>query len=879
MTTAGFVGRRDDLAEGVRAVLTPPAILCVTGPAGVGKSRLVAEILADRQLRTRTVLRGVCLPGGDFPCGAVFDALRAARPRAEPSPVTGALAAYLPEIAAYLPAALPPLPDPAAERHRLVRAVRDLLEALTPAVLVVEDVRWADDDTRTLLRYLASHPVEELSVVVTGQAGLPRQHVLELSPLDGDGVTELALSLVPGLSGGVLEELAAYTGGRPDLVISAVIGLLRTGEATLDGVPPSAAVRLNTASLLGNLSTVARAVVEAAAVTCTPVSLEVLAPIAGTTTAAAANAVTEAVRTGLLAESGAGRYSVEPGVVRRCVREGLAGPAARRVHLRALHVLRADPATPPAQLAAHARAAGRFSDWLACAEDTGTAAALGEILDEPALPPELRCRAVTHYARIARRFPDPDSITRLDGLVQDRRLGTAARGEARLALGTLLVRRPGRVEEGRTELALAVADLGAHAARAMTILADPTLGRRPVAEHQAWVSRVITDDEPALLAAATATLVHTADHDVPDLVRRSPDNACDRLDLADAHLTVASAFSWSGHAGRARAHLHIARRLSGGTTGTGLALRLDWWAGRWAGLAERAEAGADTQPDAAEAALVRASLAVATGDWPTAERWFTRTGLDTPEDAISPVVLAASAALIRMSLDRDDTATAAVTADRASDLFHRKENWAWAADVVPAIVRAWLHTGAAAEARELAYELAAAAARLDAPALLTASHAAIGAVSTAEGDDERALIHFERARHHAARMGAPHLAAGHTEDAIHARLRLGDSTAIEALTDVIAHYDQLGATRDANRGRHLLRDHGSAIHTRRWHRAGPRVLSPRERDVADLLSRDRSNQEIADTLLLSRRTVEHHVASVLRKLGLRSRREVAHALG
>jgi DNA-binding NarL/FixJ family response regulator len=44
--------------------------------------------------------------------------------------------------------------------------------------------------------------------------------------------------------------------------------------------------------------------------------------------------------------------------------------------------------------------------------------------------------------------------------------------------------------------------------------------------------------------------------------------------------------------------------------------------------------------------------------------------------------------------------------------------------------------------------------------------------------------------------------------------------------------------------------------------------------VAVLAAEGKTNQEIATELFLSRRTVESHVASVLRKLGCRSRREL-----
>ncbi len=52
-------------------------------------------------------------------------------------------------------------------------------------------------------------------------------------------------------------------------------------------------------------------------------------------------------------------------------------------------------------------------------------------------------------------------------------------------------------------------------------------------------------------------------------------------------------------------------------------------------------------------------------------------------------------------------------------------------------------------------------------------------------------------------------------------------------------------------------------------------LTARECEVAALIARGRSNREIASDLVLSERTVEHHVGNILSKLGLNSRAQVA----
>ena len=60
-------------------------------------------------------------------------------------------------------------------------------------------------------------------------------------------------------------------------------------------------------------------------------------------------------------------------------------------------------------------------------------------------------------------------------------------------------------------------------------------------------------------------------------------------------------------------------------------------------------------------------------------------------------------------------------------------------------------------------------------------------------------------------------------------------------------------------------------------RANPAGLTERQLDVLELISEGLTNAQIAERLVLSVRTVDHHVAAVLDKLGVPSRHEAAGA--
>jgi non-specific serine/threonine protein kinase len=54
----------------------------------------------------------------------------------------------------------------------------------------------------------------------------------------------------------------------------------------------------------------------------------------------------------------------------------------------------------------------------------------------------------------------------------------------------------------------------------------------------------------------------------------------------------------------------------------------------------------------------------------------------------------------------------------------------------------------------------------------------------------------------------------------------------------------------------------------------PQALTEREREVVALIAQGMSNREIADELVLSKRTVEHHIAHILSKLGFTNRAQI-----
>ena len=100
------------------------------------------------------------------------------------------------------------------------------------------------------------------------------------------------------------------------------------------------------------------------------------------------------------------------------------------------------------------------------------------------------------------------------------------------------------------------------------------------------------------------------------------------------------------------------------------------------------------------------------------------------------------------------------------------------------------------------------------------------------------------------------------------------------LRDAVARLDRLGAVAAITAVRRRMRSLGIRsipVGSRSATRANAAGLTRREQEVLELLTESLSNEEIAERLVLSVRTVEHHVSAVLAKLGVASRHEAVEA--
>ncbi|OLR93377.1 hypothetical protein BJP25_17045 [Actinokineospora bangkokensis] len=938
-----LVGRAGERAALLAALDPSPAVVLLEGEAGIGKSRLVAEVLAAGSPAALPLV-GVCAQVGEpFPYGAVLESLRDTGPalaRCGPlNPVTGALAPLLPEIAAHLPPPPPPTGDARADRHRVFRGVRALLAALGEVLLVIEDLQWADDGTRALVRFLLGDPPPGLRVLLSYRReharscpplgtgfrpapGMASAHI-PVPPLDVDDTRALTESVLGGaaVSAAFAAKLHERTAGIP-FVIEETLRALRdphgavhadsdAAHRLLDAAGVPLLLRDGMAERLARLPVTAARLAHAAAVLGVPAPAELLGTLAGVPDPRLGEAVSHALDGGVLCEVGAGRYGFRHALARAAAYDTLPAPDRVHLHTRAITMLSAVDPPPLVQLAEHSERAGLDEQWLHYAEaaadraielsDAPVATALLQrLLRAPALPAEHVDRLALKLGTVAFLGLDQRApVELLERLLDNARLSAAARGEVRLYLGLLLLRADGGLPAARAQTERAVAEVAATrpdlAARGIAVLAQPYHGTVPLAQVRPWIDRTeriraaTTDREQWLWLTANqlGARAHLGEVAVLAELDRLPDSGAttgEQRQIARCRCNAADAAAYTGHL---RVADDLLRPGLSSATDAGAAFvastalatraRLDWLTGAWAGLAERTadqfDEYADLFPVASEFALVLGCLAAARGAWAEAAGWFDRTGAHTPRTAIAQVAVAGCAGLARVALHQADPVRAAAIAGAGVAVLRTKGIWSWSGEIATTAVAALLETGG--PAADLVAEIGDGLAGRDTPLADAALAECRGRLAEHDGDVGGAVAHYREAERRYAELPAPYLAALAAERAALCLLPTDHDAATALLRERAGVLDALGATHDAARFRHHLRVTGTGALPGRGRRGYGNELSPRELDVAGLLAAGRTNREIAEVLFLSPRTVEQHVARVLRKLGLRSRWEVS----
>ncbi|MFC9326985.1 ATP-binding protein [Kitasatospora sp. NPDC057015] len=963
-----LVGREDELALLRAALRSLPAVVLVEGEAGVGKSRLVREATAAMAGQGTRLLTGFCHPLREpLPFGPVLEALRPVAEWLPPpetlNPQAGALAPLLPELARHLPPAPDQPGDARSRRFQLVGAVRSVLEAIGPVVLVVEDLHWVDDATRELLLLLARDPPKKLALTLTyrGEDLAPDTPVLgapyrrpvgtagvevHLDALAEPDLFELASTVLGHrATRGLARVLYERSAGLPLVVEEDLLTLqlhhrheetLRAGGrqaggrgprafergsrrpgtgaagdpgggddvAVLTGAEVPRYLREALAARLASLTAEGMAMVEAAAVLAVPADQSLLTEVAGLPSDRAATGLTEALQLTLLRESAPARYGFRHTLAQQTVYRDLLGPRREALHRQAVRTLWTRPSPPLVQIAHHTRALGDVQGWLRQAEaaadqaiavgDDGTAATLiNEILAQPDLEGDLRTRAALALARIAKEGVERATAITLRKILIDPQLPAAARGEIRLTLGLLLLNQA-LDHSGLAELERAVQELDSRpdlAARAMNALAVDERNRCQGATH-VWMDRLealtqqVEQGAPdervwAAVCATRLSLLATAgDPAMWEMLEKLPRGSADREVMSHTARGLHNAGSAAirmGHDEQANRLLEescdLAQRLGHHLLEcfSGLSLLwLDWFAGRWSTLEEDIARWGEEFPEVdiigLEALLQGGTLSAARGQWQRALDQLGKVAARARRASEDDTIFRAAAGIARIHLARGEPEAAWTAVAPSLHLLHDVPVWLQAGELLSIAVRAALACGHQDRARDLVTAAEQVLVGKDAPAMEAEVHLARGLLLQHGADADGAAAHFDRARLLYDTIGRPYHAAQAAELLAATRVATAPGTAATGYTQAGTAYTALGAVADAARCQQALRDLGLARPTPRGRRGYGTELSPREKQVAELLADGASNQDIAQALSLSKRTVEMHVANTLKKL-------------
>ncbi|WP_433731215.1 ATP-binding protein [Actinoplanes sp. CA-051413] len=362
-----LTGRADEITRLARAWREAaggrPALVLISGEAGIGKTTLAGEIVKLAGRTGGVVLSVRCYAAESSLFLQPFvDALGAHAARSSAALVRSlaspALAELVPQVGALLGDAPGPVLAPDLARARAYQAVARYLSGIAtrqPALLLLDDLHNAGLATVELLHYLARHARGRLLILATvraeeGAAALRAlaevATALELGPLPADAVTSLATSAGQAQ---LAPRILHRTGGHALFVVET----LRALAAGHDGIPES--LQAAVLARVARTGTAVEELLRAAAILDATMEPDLLADLLAVPAAEAVRRCEQALAARLLVVAGRA-YEFANDLIREVLYTTTPAPARVAYHRRAGELL----SDHPEQVAAHAHAAG---DW------------------------------------------------------------------------------------------------------------------------------------------------------------------------------------------------------------------------------------------------------------------------------------------------------------------------------------------------------------------------------------------------------------------------------------------------------------------------------------------------------------------------------------